>query len=428
MSSSWSRAVAVLAAIGAGAVLAVSTAGQVALAVVVLASLAAGAWWLGERERRRGVLRRLGRAGRRGRGASWAAVEQRAAEVLAASDGERTELERLEPWRSRLVASIHGPALLFSGDERLVVANDAALDLLGIPDPARSDVMLVQALGSAAIASAAREAAALGRPVQVDAEVRGRDLRATASPVAGGLLVIMADHTEHRRVEELRRNFVVNASHELKTPATSIQALTEALQVAIEGSSPRTPALLARLQEESERLVRLVHDLLDLRRLEDPGPLERVPVDLVTLVRQALVDLAPVAAEAEVELVADLPDTARLAGVPEDLHQAIQNLLSNAVRYNQPGGRVDVTLRRDRGDHVLEVRDTGIGIPQRDLQRVFERFYRVDVARSRERGGTGLGLSLVRHAVERHGGRVSVESLLGTGSTFTVHLPIEPRD
>jgi len=416
--------VAVLAVAVAVALVATTAGAAPALAVAALVVLAAGAHWAGERHRRRALLQRLGSPRR---GAGWDVLG--AAVDAAVDERERAsaELARIEPWRSRLVSSIEGPALLFSGDERLVAANEAARTLLGIPEP-RSDVMLVQALGSATLSTAVREAQAVGRPVQVDAEVRGRDLRATVSAVADEILVIVADRTEQRRVEELRRNFVVNASHELKTPATSIRALTEALQVALSSDSPRTPDLVERLVEESDRLVHIVHDLLDLRRLEEPGPLERVAVDLVAVVEDVLAGLHPGAEEVGVELAAELPGTARIAGVPEDVGLVVHNLVSNAIRYNRAGGSVTVRLERDAGEYVLSVADTGIGIPRRDLQRVFERFYRVDVARSRERGGTGLGLSLVRHAVERHGGSIDVDSLLGTGTTFTVRLPIEPVD
>jgi signal transduction histidine kinase len=323
------------------------------------------------------------------------------------------------------VGSIEGPALLFSHDEeRLVAANDAARDLLGIPT-GDHDLTLIQALGSAALASAAREARQVGRPVQIDAEVSGRELRATASVVGDEILIMVTDRTEQRRTEELRRNFVVNASHELKTPATAIQTLTEALEVSLEHASDRTPQLVARLREESDRLVGLVHDLLDLRRLEERGPLERVPVDVVALTRDVVNQLRARADEHGVELVVDVPERAYVAGLAQDLRLVVHNLVANAIQYNKPGGRVDVAVAPDGGGYVLTVADTGIGIPRQDLQRIFERFYRVDVARSREAGGTGLGLAIVRHAVERQGGSVRVDSLLGEGSTFTVWLPIE---
>ena len=204
---------------------------------------------------------------------------------------------------------------------------------------------------------------------------------------------------------------------------TAIATLVEALEVA---PPDRRAALVGRLAEQSHRLTRLVHDLLDLRRLEESNAEELVSVDLVELVATAVDDSTGVAREAGVTFHLDLPDSAIVAGRARDLALVVDNLVANAVQYNRSGGEVHVRLHRDQGLQVLTVRDTGIGIPDAALSRVFERFYRVDVARSRARGGTGLGLSIVRNAVERHGGRITVESLLGSGTTFTVRLPVEP--
>ncbi|MFA9429791.1 sensor histidine kinase [Egicoccus sp. AB-alg2] len=339
--------------------------------------------------------------------------------------GERIARER--PWRRELVDSLVQPSLLFSGEGRLLAANDTARELLGIPVDA-GDITVVQAVGSAALAGAVREARSSRVPITVDAEHGEHELRSVVSLVGDETLMIITDRTRERRVEELRRNFVVNASHELKTPVTGIQTLAEALRVTIEKDPDRVPSLVKQLGDEAERLARLVHDLLDLRRLEERGPLERVPVDLAELVRQVVVGQLPRAEERQVEIGVEAPDRAYVAGVPGDLEVIVKNLVGNAVQYNRPGGFVEVHLGSSDGAYVLKVHDTGIGIPQQDLSRVFERFYRVDTARSRETGGTGLGLSIVRHAVERHGGTVRVESLLGEGTTFTVTLPVEPRD
>ena len=420
---------AVLAAVLLGAALPASAAVTVAtlLGVAVAVLL-----WRAQAARVGGAARRINRwldgpfePLRLGGGRHWDELAV-AVNALGASYERREErLSREAPWRSHVVGSIESPALLFSAEERLLSANDAARELLGVSagDPGST---LIQALGSAAFAGAAREARALRRPIQVDAEMGERDLRATASAIGDETLVILTDRTDQRRVEELRRNFVVNASHELKTPATAISTLAEALEVAIASGSERTPQLVARLREESERLVRMVHDLLDLRRLEERGPMDRVPVDLAALVRAVAAEHQPRAAEVGIELEVSVPEHAYAAGVTGDLRLVVDNLVANAIQYNEPGGGVAVGLTRDGGDYVLTVRDTGVGIPQADLQRVFERFYRVDVGRSRERGGTGLGLSIVRHAVERHGGTVRAQSLLGEGSVFTVRLPVEP--
>lgn len=338
--------------------------------------------------------------------------------------GDRIARER--PWRRELVDSLVQPSLLFSAEGRLLAANDAARTLLGIPLDA-GDITVVQAVGSAALAGAVRETRATGEPVTVDAEHGEHELRCVVSLVGDETLMLVTDRTPERRVEELRRNFVVNASHELKTPVTGIQTLSEALRVTVVNDPDRVPSLVKQLGDEAERLARLVHDLLDLRRLEERGPLERVPVDLAELVRQVVVGQLSRAEVREVEIGVDAPDRAFVAGVPGDLEVIVKNLVGNAVQYNRPGGTVDVRLEPRDGTHVLTVHDTGIGIPQQDLSRIFERFYRVDPARSRETGGTGLGLSIVRHAVERHGGSVRVDSLLGEGTTFTVVLPVESR-
>jgi signal transduction histidine kinase len=338
-----------------------------------------------------------------------------------------SRLERERPWRRELVDSLVQPALLFSDEGRMLAANQAARKLLGIPIDA-GDITIVQAVGSAALANAVREATTRQAPISVDVEQGDHDLRAVVTLVGDQTLLIINDRTRERRIEELRRNFVVNASHELKTPVTSIQTLAEALQVTVRQDPARTETLIGRLSVEAERLARLVHDLLDLRRLEERGPLERVPVDLAEMIRRTAADLVPVAEAAQVQLGVDAPDRAIVAGVPGDLEVIVTNLISNAVQYNRPGGTVDVALEPSDGHHVLRVVDTGIGIPHQDLARIFERFYRVDAARSRETGGTGLGLSIVRHAVERHGGTIVVDSLLGEGTTFTVTLPVDSGD
>jgi two-component system, OmpR family, phosphate regulon sensor histidine kinase PhoR len=342
----------------------------------------------------------------------------------AAHERRGVKLSRERPWRRQLVDALVDPALLFSGEGRLLAANDAARELFGIPIDA-DDITVVQAVGSAALVGAVREVQATGHAVTVDTEHGDHDLRAVVSQVGDEALLLVNDRTRERRVEDLRRNFVVNASHELKTPVTAIRTLSEALAVTATSAPERVPSLLKRLDLESDRLARLVYDLLDLRRLEERGPLERVPVDIAELARRTVAAATEQADEREIELSVDAPDHAYVAGVPGDLAVIVKNLVGNAIQYNRAGGQVEVGVRQENGSQVVSVRDTGIGIPQQDLVRVFERFYRVDTARSRETGGTGLGLSIVRHAVESHGGTIRVDSLLGEGTTFTVTLPIE---
>lgn len=327
------------------------------------------------------------------------------------------------PRLAAFVEAIIPPALVFSSAGRLVAANAAARELTGVGETAVG-LTVVQALSSTAIAEAVQHVRQRGAPITLDVERAGHELRVSVSMVGHELLVVLEDRTRERRIEDVRRDFVVNASHELKTPVTSIQTLAEALEITLRSDASRAPMLAKRLVGEAERLARLVGDLLDLRRLEEPGPLERTSVDLAEVVRSTVAEHLPRAEARSIAIEVELPASARLAAVPADIDVIVKNLVSNAIKYNEDGGSVLVRVASEDGQLVLTVTDTGIGIPQQDHARVFERFYRVDTARSRATGGTGLGLAIVRHAVERHGGTIGVASLLGEGTTFTVRLPV----
>ncbi len=207
----------------------------------------------------------------------------------AAHERRGVKLARERPWRRALVDALVSPALLFSADARLLSANAAAQELLGVASDA-GDVTVQEAVGSDALAAAVREVQVTGVPVTVDTTHGDHELRGIASQVGDETLLIVVDRTREQRIEDLRRNFVVNASHELKTPVTGIRTLAEAMRVTADaGDLDRLRPLLGRLDAEADRLARLVHDLLDLRRLEERGPLERVPVDLAELARRAVV-------------------------------------------------------------------------------------------------------------------------------------------
>lgn len=328
--------------------------------------------------------------------------------------------ESFDPVRdgqSRLIDALTDAALLLTTDGQVVAANSQARTLFGV----RSGTTIVRddLFGAGIIDfDAARH-----ETVTCDVQVHQHMLNVAVSLVDDVFLVVAADHTRERRVEELRRDFVVNASHELKTPVTSIQTLADALAVVIRTKPGRVPQLVARLSAEAERLSALVNDLLDLRRLEERGQAHREPVNLAAIVRTVVADAVTKADARHVTMTVDAPDTVLVEGIAADLDVIVKNLVVNAVKYNRDGGDVHVTLRSDGTRVTLAVTDTGIGIPEEDLPRIFERFYRVDTARSRETGGTGLGLSIVRHAVELHDGQVTVASKMGEGTTFTVWLP-----
>lgn len=232
---------------------------------------------------------------------------------------------------------------------------------------------------------------------------------------------------ELNRVNKIRRDFVANVSHELKTPATSLRLLAESLEETIDKDPIQARLFAAQLKKETERLSHLITDLLDLTRLESQERVENpVPVDVRGVLMTVLARMRRVARKKNITLQWKRFGRAAQYTVHGDetqLTSMFTNLVDNAVKYTPPGGRVEVTGGFEGSEIVIRVSDTGIGIPQASLPRIFERFYRVDKARSKETGGTGLGLSIVRHIAENHGGRVTVESTLGEGSTFTVYLP-----
>lgn len=256
---------------------------------------------------------------------------------------------------------------------------------------------------------------------------RGRSYQWVVSPLEDGHLgAVITDVTELDRVQAMRRSFVTDASHELKTPIASIQAGAGALELAIGKDDEKARYFAKRMEEQAERLGRIVTDLLDLSRLESiPAQLE--PMDLSSAVRVEIDAVRHEATQAGVGLSEEVEEI-RISGVEADVGLAVGNLLRNAIRYTPAGGRVELRCFERVGRAFVEVEDTGVGIPRADQELIFHRFHRVDAARSRDTGGTGLGLSIVRHVAGVHGGSVSVASVVGQGSTFTLDLGVVSAD
>lgn len=338
-------------------------------------------------------------------------------------NGLRAELEAWQlavAAREAMLATMQEGIVLFegAGDGAVRYANPAASALLG------GRLLHVDDLEPARLREAVRGAHQGAARTEVTFEAFGRAIEAVVTETGPprSVLLVARDITTARQTEQLRRNFVANASHELKTPVSSILGLTSALERAAEDPEA-TRRFVGMLGREAERLSLLVSDLLDLSRLEsDAGPL--APVRLDEAVLEQCEKLRGDADSGGIALHVDSVAALPVMGRASDLGQMAHNLLANAVRYTPPGGEVRVTLARDGGSALVRVADTGIGIPAGDLDRVFERFYRVDVARDRETGGTGLGLAIVRHVAETHGGQVAVASELGAGSAFTVRIPL----
>ncbi len=378
------------------------------------------------------------------RAASLVAGDLRAR--LALADRQREEM-------ASLVDAVGEGIVQLGPDGRVVRANAAARALLSFPPRAERQPiasLVRHAELREVLEHAVRTGAAEAREVAWDARrllVLARPL-AAAAPQAGGTAVVIVDLTELRRLEGVRRDFVANASHELKTPLTSIRGYAETLMEDDALPAETRLRFLDTIARNAGRLQQIVDDLLDLSRLESGGwrP-ELEPVDAMHIARDAWAPFRERAAQADVEVIVPAAP-ARVLADARGLGQIFTNLFDNALRHTPPGGRIEVRVSRDFGDAtllaarraaraaapasgvaagaacvVLEVADTGSGIPGDALPRIFERFYRVDPARSRAEGGTGLGLSIVRHMVESMGGEVGAESQLGRGTTIRLRLP-----
>lgn len=321
--------------------------------------------------------------------------------------------------RDVALASMEDGVLLFHGDGTLGLANPAAQRLLGAAPQG------VTGLTPASLQTAVRRAD--GVPQRLDLEIGfpPRIVRCTVTLAGddGSVLVVARDVTDAVTLDRIRTDFVTNASHELKTPVATIQATAETMTVAAQDDPDAVMRFAQRIEKEALRLSRIVADLLDLSRLESGSDLvEDVGLDRV--LSEEVERIAAVAEDAGVRVHLDTAPVPAVPGSERDLALAIRNLLDNAVRYSEPGGTVRASIAMDDSCVVVRVTDEGIGIPSRDLPRIFERFYRVDRGRSRETGGTGLGLAIVRHVVENHGGSASVDSELARGTTFEIRLPV----
>jgi two-component system, OmpR family, sensor histidine kinase SenX3 len=337
---------------------------------------------------------------------------------------------RLPPGVASVLSVLSSSAVVLDSEDRVLQAS-AAARAYGL---VRGDELIVQ------------ELLALARQVRRDGEIREGEMevatiglnRRTSFAVrvaplgagvgGGGLvLLLVEDQTESRRVEEIRRDFVANTSHELKTPVGALALLAETVEDAAD--DPEAVRRFAgRMRQEASRLTNLVQDMITLSRIQAAEPIpDPVPVKLDVVVAEALDRCRMRASARGIELVATGTHGLSVMGEEDLLITALRNLLENAVAYSPDKTRVDVSTKLTAGDSVeISVADQGIGIPERDRERIFERFYRVDPARSRATGGTGLGLAIVKHVTAAHGGQVTVESTEGAGSTFTLRLPLRP--
>ena len=352
--------------------------------------------------------------------------------------GEITgRIEAISSEEARLRAMLAGMVegvIAVDDEDRLVFSNRAAREFLGIEGAIEGTPKLWHLVRRSEVDELIRDARSVqgGARRELVLAREGRELVLSAQAnrfqarTTGGVVVVFEDMTELRRLERIRRDFVANVSHELKTPLTSIRGYVETLLTGALADSDNNERFLGKVQDNVLRLQYLVADLLSLARVEaQEVPLQLTPVDWRALVTQAARRHEEVARSEGVELY--LKATAgelKVRGDSESMTQILDNLVDNAIKYTPEGGKVTISLGREAQAGVLQVRDSGLGIPPEDLERVFERFYRVDKARSRAVGGTGLGLAIVKHLVQAMGGEVEVESEYGQGSAFRVRLPL----
>ncbi|MDD9370087.1 MAG: ATP-binding protein [Acidimicrobiales bacterium] len=347
-------------------------------------------------------------------------LERAVAEETARRE-QAAEAENRLAWA---LGAIANGVVIFDSRGEIAYRNDPAASFLAAR---HSDALVEEAITTMAADAlrgrgAERELELFGPPRRV-LSVRAVPLETETRP--SGVLVVVEDTSERRRLENVRRDFVANISHELKTPIGALALLAETL---LDEDDPEVARRLAeRLASEAFRVGNTIDDLLELSRLEVATGLATEQVVVAEVVSEAADRVRPGSEQRGIEIDVDPPPTRlTVVGDRRQLVSALTNLLDNGVKYSEPGSAIRVRASTDGTWVDVAVRDRGMGIPRRDLERIFERFYRVDRARSRETGGTGLGLAIVRHVASNHRGEVRVESREGVGSTFTLRLPAGP--
>jgi two-component system phosphate regulon sensor histidine kinase PhoR len=325
-----------------------------------------------------------------------------------------------------------------SRDERIISVNQAAARWFDIDPEKVQGRSIPEAIRNLAIQKFVARSFKSRAPVEDDIAVYRngeRTLNIKSAPLLDvgpepiGMLIVFSDVTQLRRLEEMRRDFVANVSHEIRTPLTAIKGFVETLHQNTDATPEEAQRFLGIISKHVDRLNTIIEDLLMLSRIENVGESGEIKLEkarLHDIFQNALQISRPRAEEKRIRI--ELAGDEELSAMvdPVLLEQAVVNLLDNAVKYSDPEKRVRISAEA-AGDGIrIDVRDHGIGIEKKHLPRLFERFYRVDKARSRAAGGTGLGLAIVKHIAQAHGGQVTVESRPGEGSCFTIHLPPDP--
>src|SRR6185312_7393863 len=378
---------------------------------------------------------------------AWRALRGDVARVagvaVTAAGREAAALHPQGPVIEALVDGLHVAAIVLDRDGRVIAFNGQAGSIA--PAMNRGEPALIS-LRMPELVDAIRRAGKRREPQRVEFFERvptDRWFEAFVTPVklpgadrsADIVLLTFNDLTPLRRVEEMRADFIANASHELRTPLAALLGFIETLQGPARNDTVAREKFLGIMQQQATRMARLIDDLLSLSRIELNAHLQpNTPVELAPIVRQVVDGLMTLARDRGVDIKVSAPQEVLVAlGERDELIRALENLVENALKYGAAGKRVDITLARGQTragtpEARITVRDFGPGIAPEHLPRLTERFYRVDVSDSRAQGGTGLGLALVKHVLNRHAGRLSIESRLGAGAAFTMHLPLSSAE
>jgi two-component system phosphate regulon sensor histidine kinase PhoR len=367
---------------------------------------------------------------------------------LAAQLKNRIEELRSEQAKAELILNnMTEGVILLDSDYKIILANPAAENIFEINEPAITGIKIREAIPVHDFTPLLNEAVLSNKEVADEFEfsaASSKNIRVLILPIADKsgeetgeerALIVVRDTTRAKQIERVRKDFVANVSHELKTPLTGLKLLSETLKRSVDDEDKKaTKNFVEKLDKELTRIISMVRELIDLSKLEsNPDVQSKEWVNLGELVYEIGNSFNELAQSKNLNLVLDIQPASRPTEIPlvygyrNQLQTLARNLIDNAIRYTTSDGRIDVKVKHDTRTVDLVVSDTGIGLAAREIPRIFERFYRVDKARSRETGGTGLGLSIVKHISENHDATLSVNSKLGVGSTFSVRFNMQER-